>query len=204
MSASEAPVIYAEYIEHDRFLPIQIFQHIGRQAGWSSTEDAKIANLGRAERLAPGPSVICLWRHRGLARMDEWEASFRTAEAIRDPAFQATRLGLHFVEAGLYDEVVGGPALGDGLHVVEFFAPDATFSDAAIGDHFRARAGRHDAAKLDFVLRRVGTVGPDPGGLALWTCAGYAAAEPLLRERHDHALAPLRTGLYWNFDDALI
>ena len=197
-------MIYAEYIEHDRFLPIQIFHHIGRQAGWSSTEDVKVANLGRAERLAPGPSVICLWRHRGLARMDEWEASFRTPDAIRDPAFQATRLGVHFVEAGLYDEVVAGPPLEGGLHVVEFFAPGDAANEA-IDDHFRARAEGHASAKLDFVLRRVGTVGPDPGGLAVWTSAGYAAAEPLLRERHGgHALGPLRTGLYWNFDDALI
>src|SRR5580765_1243112 len=60
-AAREAFVIYAEYIEHDRTLPIQIFQHIGRQSGWVSDVDVKIGNLGRAERIGPEPSVICLW-----------------------------------------------------------------------------------------------------------------------------------------------
>jgi hypothetical protein len=199
-------MIYAEYIEHDRFLPIQIFHKFGLQDSWSSDEDVKIANLGRAERLAPGPSVICLWRHRGLARMDEWEASFRTPETQRDPGFQATRLAIHFVEAGLYDELVGGTApLGKGLHVAEFFAPAEDVEDAAIATHFTERARRLGVGTLDLVMRRVGTLGPDPGGLALWTFAGYAAAEPLLREKHKgHALRPLRTGLYWNFEDSLV
>jgi hypothetical protein len=198
-------MIYVEYIEHDRFLPIQIFHKIGMQDGWSSDEDVKVANLGRAERLAPGPSVMCLWRHRGMTRMDEWEASFRTPESRRDPGFQATRLGIHFVEAGLYDEIVGGPPLGGGLHVVEFFAPEDSVEDTAMRDHFGTRAKRHANGTLDFVLRRVGTLGPDPGGLALWTFASYAEAEALLRERHGgHTLRPLRSGLYWNFEDALI
>jgi hypothetical protein len=199
-------MIYAEYIEHDRFLPIQIFHKFGLQDSWSSDEDVKIANLGRAERLAPGPSVICLWRHRGLGRMDEWEASFRTPEAQRDAGFQATRLAIRFVEAGLYDELIGGTApLGKGLHVVEFFAADEDVANAAIADHFSGRARALGAGSLDLVMRRLGTVGPDPGGLAIWTFEGYAAAEPLLRARHGgHRLRPLRTGLYWNFEDSLI
>lgn len=199
-------MIYAEYIEHDRFLPIQIFHKFGLQDSWSSDEDVKIANLGRAERLAPGPSVICLWRMRGLARMDEWEASFRTPESQRDPMFQATRLAIRFVESGLYDALLGGTApVGKGLHVVEFFASAEEHADAAIADHFAGRARALGVGTLDLVMRRVGTLGPDPGGLALWTFESYAAAEPLLRARHKgHALRPLRTGLYWNFEDSLI
>jgi hypothetical protein len=41
------------------------------------------------------------------------------------------------------------------------------------------------------VLRRVGLLGPDPGCLAIWTFAGFAAAEPIVREHFD-------------FEDALI
>lgn len=198
-------MIYIEYIEHDRFLPIQIFHKIGMQDSWSDAEDVKVANLGRAERLAPGPSVMCFWRHRGLDRMDEWEASFRTAASQRDPGFQATRLGIHFVEAGLYDEIVGGPPLGKGLHVVEFFAAPEDVADGTIKARYSQRAASHGGGRLGFVLRRVGTLGPDPGCLAVWTFPSYAAAEALLRERHgDAPIRPLRTGLYWNFDEALI
>jgi hypothetical protein len=198
-------VIYAEYIEHDRSLPVQIFEHLGRQNSWVSDVDVKIANLGRAERIAPEPSVICLWRHPGMARMDEWEAGFRTDEARRDPAFQATRLAIHFRRGGLYDEIVGGDPLGKGLHYVEFFAAGDEHDDAQVRDTFAGRARRYPEGKLDFVLRRVGLLGPDPGGLAIWTFAGYAAAEAIVRERHGaNPLRPLQAGLYYNFEEALI
>jgi hypothetical protein len=198
-------VIYVEYIERDRFLPIQIFEHLGRQSGWTSSEDEKIGNLGRAERLAPGPSVLCLWRNRGMARMDEWEAAFRTPEAARDAGHQALRHAVHFQQAGLYDEIIGGPPLGDGLHYVEFFAADEELGDEAMRAHFRERARKYPQGKLAFVLRRIGLLGPDPGHLALWTFGGYAEAEPIVRERHGrHPLRPLQAGLYWNFETALI
>ncbi|MGH6961834.1 MAG: hypothetical protein ACREE7_15235, partial [Dongiaceae bacterium] len=150
-------MIYAEYIEHDRTLPIQIFQHIGRQSGWVSDVDVKIGNLGRAERIAPEPSVICLWRHPGMARMDQWEASFRSDEARRDPAFQATRLAIHFRRGALYDEIVGGPPLGKGLHYVEFFAAGEEVSDAQARDNFTeaemalAKDGRFLAIRVKLI-----------------------------------------------------
>jgi hypothetical protein len=198
-------VIYAEYIEHDRYLPIQIFEHLGRQDSWVSDIDLKIANLGRAERIAPEPSVICLWRHPGMARMDEWEASFRTEVARRDPAFQATRMAIHFKRGGLYDEIIGGEPLGDGLHYIEFFATDTGSSDDQVRDNFRNRAKRYPEGKLGFVLRRVGLLAPNPGCMAIWTFAGYAAAEPIVREQHgNNPLGPVQAGLYYNFENALI
>ena len=153
-------MIYAEYIDHDRTLPIQIFQHIGRQSGWVSDVDVKIGNLGRAERIAPEPSVICLWRHPGMARMDEWEASFRTEESQRSPAFQATRLAIHFRRGALYDEIIGGLPLGKGLHYVEFFAAGEDIADEEARDNFSKRAKQYPTGKLDFVLRRVGLPAP--------------------------------------------
>jgi hypothetical protein len=198
-------LIYAEFIEHDRNLPIPIFEYLGRQQGWMSDTDVKVANLGRAERIAPEPSVICLWRHPGMARMDEWEAGFRTDEARRDPAFQATRLALHFRRGGLYDEILGGPPLSEGLHYIEFFAADERHEDERIRANFEERAQSHPEGTLGFVLRRVGLLGPDPGCLAIWTFAGYAAAEPIIRERHgDNPFRPLQAGLYYNFEAALV
>jgi hypothetical protein len=198
-------LIYAEYIEHDRTMPIQIFEYLGRQSGWTSEVDQKVANIGRAERIGPEPSVICLWRHAGLARMDEWEASFRTDEARRRPSSQSTRLAMHFRFCGLYDEIIGGPPLGQGLHFVEFFAAGDDISDERIHQDYLTRAKRYPEGRLDFVLRRVGLLGPDPGALAIWTFAGYAAAEAIIRERHgENPLRPVAAGLYFNFEDALI
>lgn len=198
-------MIYAEYIEHDRHLPVAIFENLGRQNSWVSDIDLKVANLGRAERIGPQPSVICLWRHPGMARMDEWEASFRTDEARRDPAFQSTRLAIHFTRGALYDEIVGGPPVGKGLHYVEFFAAEEERENAEIRDHYGRRAERYPEGKLDFVLRRVGLLGPDPGCLAIWTFADYAGAEPIIRERHGrNSFRPLEAGLYFDFEDALI
>ena len=198
-------MIYAEYIEHDRSLPMPLFELLARQNSWVSDIDIKVANLGRAERLAPEPSVICLWRHPGMARMDEWEASFRTDEARRDSAFQATRLAIHFTRAGLYDEIVSGPPLGKGLHYVEFFSAGEGHTDDALRQNFTNRAKQYPQGKLDFVLRRIGLLGPDPGGLAIWTFADYVAAEPIIRERHGaNPLRPLQAGIYWNFEDSLI
>jgi hypothetical protein len=198
-------VIYAEYIEHDRSLPIQIFEHLGRQNSWVSDIDVKVANLGRAERIGPEPSVICLWRHPGMGRMDEWEASFRTDAARRDPAFQATRMAIHFTRGGLYDEIVDGEPLGEGLHYVEFFAAAEDIGDEQVRDNFLKRAKRYPDGRLGFVVRRVGLLAPDPGGMAIWTFAGYAAAEAIARERHGaNPLRPVQAGLYYNFENALI
>jgi hypothetical protein len=198
-------MIFAEYIEHDRTMPIQIFEYLARQSGWTSDVDQKLANLGRAERIGPEPSVICLWRHAGMARMDEWEASFRTAEARRNPASQSTRLAMHFRFCGLYDEIIGGPPLGQGLHYVEFFPAGEDISDDQIHQNFLGRAKRYPDGRLNFVLRRVGLLGPEPGALAIWTFAGYAAAESVIRERHgENPLRPVSAGLYFNFENALI
>ena len=55
------------------------------------------------------------------------------------------------------------------------------------------------------MLRRVGLLGPDPGGLAIWTFTDYAAAEPIVRERHGgNPMRPLQAGLYYDFEEALI
>jgi hypothetical protein len=200
-----ANVIYAEYIEHDRVLPIQIFEHLGRQTGWDSQVDEKVANLARAERIAPQPSVICLWRNSGMARMDEWEPALRSEAALRDPAAQALRLSVHFTRSGLYDEIIGGPPLGKGLHFIEFFSAGEEVSDAEVREHFLNRARHYPDGHLDFVLRRVVLLGPEPGALAIWTFANYAAVEPIARERHNgKALRPTAAGLYFNFEDARI
>ena len=116
--------------------------NLGRQTGWTHETDQKLANLARAERIAPKPSVICLWRHAGMARMDEWEAALRSDAAMRNPAAQAVRLGVHFTRGGLYDEILGGPPLAEGLHFIEFFGVAEDVDDTDVRTHFLQRAQR--------------------------------------------------------------
>jgi hypothetical protein len=47
------------------------------------------------------------------------------------------------------------------------------------------------------VLRRIGRLGPDPGCLAVWSFADYAAMEAFERRRHDDdPLCPTAVGVY--------
>jgi hypothetical protein len=88
---------------------------------------------------------------------------------------------------------------------VEFFRADEAATDYGMRENFVSRAARYPDGHLDFVLHRVGLLGPEPGGLAIWTFRGYAAAEPIIRERHgDNPLRPLAAGLYFDFEEALV
>jgi len=72
-------MILAEYIARDRNVPWEVFRHHGRQ-DWVSDQDVMVANLGRTMKIGPQPHYMCWWRIKSIARMDEWEDYFRTAE----------------------------------------------------------------------------------------------------------------------------
>ena len=71
-------MIFAEYIEHDPAMPFQVFRKLGHQ-DWTGEGDRMIANVGRTQRLSGEPFYMCWWEIKGFARLDEWEAHFRTA-----------------------------------------------------------------------------------------------------------------------------
>jgi hypothetical protein len=194
-------MIFAEYIERDRAMPLEIFRHHGRQ-DWVSDEDVMVANLGRTMRLAPVPHYMCWWKIASIARMDAWEAHFRTPAGQLYAAHTPVSRALNFTRCGLYDEIVGdGTPVPPGLHLVEFFTADGV-SPAELGRHFERRAAAATAGRLVYVINRLGLLAPDPGGMALWSFDSYVAAEPFLRARHDHGPAPVvEAGLYRNFGD---
>ncbi len=194
-------MIFAEYIDRDRAVPWEIFRHHGRQ-DWVSDEDVMVANLGRTMRLAPQPHYMCWWRIGSIARVDAWEAHFRTPEGRLYMADTPVSRALHFFRCGLYDEILGdGRPVPSGLHLVEFFAADGA-EPAALRRHFEARARCAPSGRLVYVLKRLGLMAPDPGGMALWTFSSYGEAEPFLRAPHDHGPAPLKeAGFYRNFGE---
>ena len=191
-------MIYVEYIERDRFMPLDIFRHLGDQSAWTDPQDKLVGSFGRTMRLGPMPSYIALWLCDGLKRMDEWEAHFQSPAAAQDRAERATHAAIHLQRGGCYDVLVEGPAVKrDQLHAIEFFPVGSQESDGAVTSHFKARAKGLKGAKLNFVLRRIGRLGPPPGGLAVWSFADYVGLEPFERARDDTApFAPTEVGVY--------
>ena len=194
------PMIFLEYIERDRAFPLELFRHHGGQ-DWSSPEDRKIANLARTMRLAPVPHYMCWWQIKSIARVDAWEAFFRTADGRLYTAESPTSKVLNFTRNGLYDEIVGDGPVPAGLHLAEFFSgDDATAEETR--RYFESRANAASTGRLTYVLKRIGLLAPDPGGIALWTFPDYVAAEPFLRTpRPKGALRVVEAGLYRNFGD---
>lgn len=191
-------MILAEYIRRDRTVPWELFRHHGRQ-DWVSDQDIMVANLGRTMKIGPEPHYMCWWKIASIARMDEWEDYFRTAEGRHYAATSPVPRALNFYQAGLYDEIVGDGQVPDGLHLVEFFAADDTSAEDLRG-YFTRRfpAG----GRLVYVLKRLGLMAPDPGGIALWTFPSYVAAENFIRAPAQPG--PVRVtaaGLYRNFGD---
>ena len=63
-------MIYAEFIERDRSMPIEIFHFLGDQASWKDPEDRLFASLARTMRLGPQPDNMAFWQCRGMARLE--------------------------------------------------------------------------------------------------------------------------------------
>lgn len=181
-------MIYLEYIERDRHVPIEAFRHMGDQSrSWVEPDaDRMILQLGRTLRFGPMPSYLAFWKIAGLERLDAWEDYFGSPAWHDNTRSQAMHRTIHIQRAGLYDELVEAEGFGEGVHVVEYFDADEATSDSALAETFARRRERHGGV-LELVLRRIGVWGPDPAHLAVWTFPAYAAMDGLLR---DPVLAP--------------
>ena len=192
-------MIFAEFIERDRRMPLEIHRVFSKQDQWTGEGDEQVVNIARTKAIGPQPACLCCWRIKDISRMDEWEAYFQTAEFREDVVEWATYHALDFQRAGLYDEVIETAMPRDGLHFVEFFGAGEAVSDEEIHHHFRKRGKKHAAGRLNALLRRVGLLGPDPGGLAIWTFPDYVEMEGIAREVHGESpLRPNAVGLYRN------
>lgn len=192
-------MIYAEFIARDRSLPPEMFRHFGRQ-DWQSDEDVMVANLGRTMKVGP-VEAMCWWKISWIRRMDEWEAHFGTPEGRLYMAESPVAKALHFYRAGLYDVALGEGPVSPALHLVEFFDPMGQGTEG-VRSAFEPRVSGD--GKLVYLLLRVGLLGPDPGGMALWSFPTYAAAEPFLRAPPPQACAVREAGLYRHFPDSIL
>ena len=200
-------MIYLEFIERDRSVPIEVFRYMGdQQSSWVDPEaDRMILQLGRTLRFGPQPSYLAFWKIAGLHRLDDWESYFSSKDWYDNHRSQAMHRAIHIQRAGLYDEIVEDEILDDGLHVVEYFDTAATISDDDLAEAYLNRSERHDSGALKLVLRRIGGLGPDPAHLAVWTFPSYQSMSDFLPDQDGGDDVIIRSvGIYRPFGEEIL
>jgi hypothetical protein len=191
-------LIYIEYISRRPGISLESFHKIMRlgPGGWASdhSDDAALLILGRTWRLGPEPEYMCVWHSPefGLERLDDWERVFRSGEADvhQEPFDLAARID----RAGCYEPLIEPRASASERFYAEFFDWRPGAERDAVAAHF---TGRHDEAELCVLLDRIGHLGPDPRGLAIWALPAWSALEGIARD--PAPAGPVRTvtaGLY--------
>ena len=198
-------LVYLEFISRRPGVSLEQFHAVAGQGqtGWAgdNAEDLLLANLGRSWRTGPEPEYIAFWysRDQGLDRFDDWERIFRSgvAEQFEEPF----RLAARIERGGSYDALLDPVPVDTERCYLEFF----DFAEGAGRDEVRAayeeRAGRHGDLKLNILLDRIGRLGPDPRGIAVWGLPSWAALEGIARDLDD-AEGPVRlvdAGMYSEF-----
>jgi hypothetical protein len=203
-------LIYIEFISRRPGVSLEHFHSIAGelQAGWAAdySDDQLLLKLGRTWRIGPEPEYLAIWfnREAGLERLDEWERVFRSGEiaAIEDPMEIAARLDT----AGCYEPLVDPVQGVSGPYYAEFF----DFADGAsrqeVVDSYSQRRKAHDDLELHLLCDRIGHLGREPRGLAIWGLESYADLESIARDL-DEVPEPVRlvdTALYANLGDEIL
>lgn len=191
-------MIYIEYMEHDRSIPVEIPRSGKGQEPWPDMEpgsgERPVAVLGRALSLGPQPPFLAIWHCKTMEKLDEWSSFFRARQTLH---LSASRNAIHLSHAGCYEEVYTGPPMQEGIQYIEYFSYGMGSEKAVVMEVFRKRAGLYAHGTLNFVLCRMGPLGPDPGGLAIWTFPSHALIEEIVvDDRWQKEAGILRAGIY--------
>jgi hypothetical protein len=176
-------VIYVEYVSRRPGVALEEFHAAVNQAqaGWDDEhgQDRLVANLGRTWRLGPEPEYLAVWHTpgQGLDRIDDWDRIFRAGAAERHE--RLFRRVARIDAAGCYDALREPIPARGGTYYLELFRPSG--SAESIVELYERRAGDRPLV-LNLLARRIGRLGPEPGGLALWTIPSFAALEELARD----------------------
>ena len=172
-------MIYVEYISRRPGVGVREFheQMLAAQHAWAAAhgEDVLLWAGGRTWRLGPEPEYLTVWHSpgSGLERLDAWDADFRAGGAERHEAGFARVARID--RAGCYQALLepvppggtgGGGAPGASTYYLEHFRAAGPLP--AVTAAFGERAARQARARLLLLAHRIGLLGPDPGGLALW------------------------------------
>jgi len=193
-------MIYVEYTSRRPGVSLETFHKIMRLGGggWASdhADDVAVLMLGRTWRLGPEPEYLTVWHSPafGLERFDDWERVFRSGEAdgYEEPFQMAARID----RAGCYDALVEPVASPSERFYAEFFDWEPGSDRDAVVAHFNDRTGRHDEAELCLLADRIGHLGPDPRGLAIWSLPAWAALAGIARDAPGGPVRTTTAGLY--------
>lgn len=187
------------YIEYKRRLPgadLEYFHKIARRnyQGWAdeNAEDILLLSLGRTWRVGPDPEYVIVYYTpaKGLERLGEWQEIFHSG--VADHLEAPSRIAGRIERAGCYvplREPIRGKG---GPYYAELFdlAPGASRDD--VGRWYDERAAAHAGLTLHLVADRIGKLGPDPRGIAVWGLRGYDALEAVATELDTATDAPIR------------
>lgn len=200
-----SPLVYIEYISRRPGVSLEAFHSLAGhgQSGWAgeNPQEVLLANLGRTWRTGPEPEYLAFWYTpgQGLDRFDDWERIFRSGDA--DEFEEPFKLAARIDRAGSYDPLIEPTPVSTERVYIEFF----DIAEGSTRDEVRAayeqRAGAHPELELNFVLDRIGRLGPDPGGLAVWGLPSWAHLEQIARDL-DGVDTPVRlvnAGMYSEF-----
>ena len=178
------PVIYVEYISRRPGVTLADF-HAGvdaGQEGWDASfdDDQLVWSAGRTWRLGPAPEYVGVWYapHAGFDRIDAWDRIFRSGHAdIHEQGFQKVA---SIDAAGCYRPLRAPIRARDATYYAEYFRPGPDSGQTA--RFFDERVRRHPTLTLNLVVERIGKLGPEPGGLAVWSIPNFAALEAIASE----------------------
>ena len=195
-------LVYIEYISRLPGVSVEDFHSgAGRgQEGWSGeyAEDQLILNLGRTFRTGPEPEYMAVWYtpEGGLERIGEWERIFASGEA--DHFEESFRLAGRIDKAGCYETLLEPVARRGGLYYGEYFDFAEAASREDVAAFFARRRDRHADLELNLLCDRIGKLGPEPRGLAVWTLPSWNALDGIARELDgtEHPIRLVTGGLY--------
>lgn len=178
-------LIYIEFISRRPGVGLHEFHKVagGGQSGWADdyADDISVLSIGRTWRMGPEPEYLQVWYtpSAGLERIDFWERAFKSGEA--DAFEEPFRLAARIDRSGCYDPLLE-PLVGTrGRYYAEWFEPLPGTSTADLAAFFRDRAAQHPDCELNLACLRIGNLGPDPRGLAVWGVTSWAACEGIAR-----------------------
>src|SRR5512145_2369988 len=188
-------MIYVEYTSRRPGVSLETFHKIMRLGGggWASdhADDVATLMLGRTWRLGPEPEYLTVWHSPafGLERFDDWERVFRSGEAdeYEEPFQMAARID----RAGCYEALVEPVVSPSERFYAEYFDWEPGADRDAVVAHFTERTG-----ELCLLIDRIGHLGPDPRGLAIWSLPDWSALSGIARDVPDGPVRTITAGMY--------
>lgn len=193
-------MIYIEYCSRRPGISLDQFHDAWRngQEGWGGSyqEDRLVWAGARTWRMGPEPEYVAVWHIAGggFDRLDAWDEIFKSGDAdqFEDPFFAAARIDV----AGCYNELVEPVQVKGKRYYVEYFTPRG--SDDEVRAAYGERESALESAQLLVLATRIGILGPDPGGIAVWSMDSFGQAGSMV-EHSNQATGAVEftdTGLY--------